>query len=55
MDKSKQRKAKRFVQIGILLMVVSILLIFYLSRPFIHETETYLLQPDVYSSTEVIP
>ena len=55
MDKAKQRKAKQIVRIGILLMVVSILLIFYLSRPFIHETETYFLQPDVYLSTEVMP
>ena len=55
MDKSKQRKAKRILRIGIVLMVVSIVLIFYLARPFVHETETYLLEPDVYSSTEVIP
>jgi hypothetical protein len=55
MNKEKQRKAKRIQRIGILLMVISIMLLCYLSRPYLHETDRYPLRQDVYSSTEVSP
>jgi hypothetical protein len=54
MDKPKQKKRKWILRVGIILMLVSIMLLCYLSKPIPHEIETYPLSQDVYA-TEVLP
>ncbi len=55
MTRVANNKSKQLIRVGILIIVLSMIMLCYLSYPYFHQTDTYPLRPDVYFSTEIVP